>query len=85
MPLTLEIPDEILDSIKIPKGKAKEELLKELAIVLYEKEIASMGVVRKLSKLTKWEFIDELAKRGIKRHYYDEELMEDLKYAKGDK
>lgn len=44
-----------------------------------------MGVARKLAKLTKWEFIEELSKRQIKRHYYDKELMEDVKYAKGDK
>ncbi|MEW6417140.1 MAG: UPF0175 family protein [Nitrospirota bacterium] len=82
MALVLTIPDEILETIKLPKKQAEKELLKELAFLLYEKELASMGVARRLSGLTKWDFIEGLAKRGIQRHYDKKELEEDLKYAK---
>ena len=37
---------------------------------------------RKLAGLTKWEFIERLAERGIQRHYYEKDVEEDVKYAK---
>ena len=83
MALVLTIPDEILETIKLPKKQAEKELLKELAFLLYEKELASMGVARRVSGLTKQAFIEGLAEKGIQRHYDKKELEEDLKYAKG--
>jgi len=84
MALVLTIPDEILEMIKLPKKKAEKELKKEFAFLLYERELASMGIARRLSGLTKWEFIEGLGERGIKRHYDEKELEEDIKYAEGD-
>ncbi len=83
MPLVLTIPDEILETIKLPKMQAEKELKKELAFLLYEKGMVSMGVARRFAGMTKWEFIEGLAERGIQSHYYDKELDEDIKYAKG--
>lgn len=82
MALFLTIPDEILETIKLPKKQAEKELLKELAFLLYAKGLASMGTARRLSQLTKHAFIEGLAERGIQRHYDKKELEEDLKYAK---
>ncbi len=82
MPIILDIPDEILETLKVPRKKAEEELKKELAFLLYEKDLASMGVARKLSGLSKWEFIEGLAQRNIQRHYDEKELIEDIEYAK---
>lgn len=82
MALVLTIPDEILETIKLPKKQAEKEIRKELAFLLYQKELASMGVARRLAGITKWSFIEGLAERGIERHYYDKELGEDIKYAK---
>lgn len=83
MALILTIPDEILETIKLPKKKAEKELKKELAFSLYERELLSLGVARRLSGLSKWEFIDGLAERGIPWHYDKRELEEDITYAKG--
>lgn len=41
-----------------------------------------MGIARKLAGLTRWEFIEGLAERGIQRHYYEKDAGEDVKYAK---
>ncbi|MCP5007715.1 MAG: UPF0175 family protein [Planctomycetes bacterium] len=82
MALVLTIPDEILETIKLPKKKAEKEIKKELAFSLYERELVSLGVARKLSGLSKWEFIDGLAERSIPRHYDKRELEEDITYAK---
>ena len=85
MALQITIPDEILESIKLPREKAEKELIKEFTFLLYDRGFASMGVARRLAGLTKWEFIEGLAERGIKRHYHDKEVVEDIKYAESNK
>ena len=78
----IDIPDDVLASMKLPE-KDKERLLKiELAIALYQRGILSMGKARKLAGMSKWEFIDELARRKIERHYAVKELEEDISFAK---
>jgi predicted HTH domain antitoxin len=84
MALTLTIPDSVLDIIKLPKTRLETELHKEMAFTLYERGLTSMGVARRFAKLTKWEFIEGLAERGIQRHYDDLEAEEDIQYAKRD-
>ncbi len=38
----ITIPDEVLETIKLPKRQAEKELKKELAFLLYERELASI-------------------------------------------
>ena len=80
--VTLEIPEDIILSLKIPKDKIQKELLKELSIILYEKHILSFGKARELAKMSKWEFQEELGKRKIPRHYTERDLKEDIKFAR---
>jgi len=82
MELQLTLPDDIALGLKIPHEKIKEEILKEIAFVFYGQGKASMGVARRISGLSKREFIDELAKRKIPRHYSEKDFEVDLKYAK---
>lgn len=82
MAFTLTIPDSVLGTIKLPKIRLERELQKEMAFTLYERGLTSMGVARRFAKLTKWEFIEGLAERGIQRHYYETEADEDIRYAK---
>lgn len=83
MPLILTIPDELIEAIKLPKGRLESELKKEFAFFLYKKGMATMGVARRLAGISKWEFIDSLDERKIERHYSKKELEEDQNYAKG--
>ncbi|MFO0793695.1 MAG: UPF0175 family protein [Candidatus Brocadiaceae bacterium] len=83
MAIVLTIPDEILETLKLPKKQIEEDLKKELAFILYERGFASLGIARRLIGMSKWEFIEELAKRKIPRHYDEKEFKEDIKYAKG--
>lgn len=80
--VTLEISEDIILSLKIPKDKIREELLKELAITLYERHILSFGKARELAKMNKWEFQEELGKRRIPRHYTEKDLEEDMQFAR---
>jgi predicted HTH domain antitoxin len=80
MAISIEIPDDILETVKLPPDRAKQELTKEMAFSLYQRKLVSMGNARKLSGLDKWDFLEGLAERGIERHYSEHDLEEDLKY-----
>lgn len=83
MSLSIEIPDDILHTAKLPPDRAKQEITKEIAFSLYQRKIISMGNARKLATMDKWAFIEGLAERGIERHYSEQELEEDIQYGSG--
>ncbi len=82
MSITLTIPEEIVQALKIPAMQVEQELDKELAFSLYQRGALSLGKARQLAKLTKWEFQQELQQRKILRHYSPEEMNEDIHYAR---
>ena len=73
---------EVPENLRIPPGELEERLRIELALRLYEKGIASLGQARRIAGLSKWDFLELLAKEGIPVHYGEEELKEDLEVAK---
>lgn len=82
MALTLTIPDEVVTSLKLPRQRMELELKQEMAFMLYERGLSSMGVARRYAGLSKWAFLEGLAQRAIPRHYTDEDLSEDIAYAR---
>ena len=80
--MQISIPDSILQSIRLPEKRIEGELLKELALSLYQQELLSFGKARKLANLSHFEFSQLLEARGINRHYTQQELDEDLDYAR---
>ena len=81
--LTLEVPDEVLEAVKLPPAEVEKEFRKELALALYQRGVLSLGKARLLAQLTRLEFEELLGQRRIPRHYTDEDLREDLQYAFG--
>ena len=77
--LSLEIPEELLISFKVPRQHWKNELKKELAIQLYREGLISFGNARRLAEMSKWDFHDLLGSRKIPRQYDVEDVEEDLK------
>ena len=73
---------EVPENLRIPPSELEERLRIELALRLYEKGIASLGQARRIAGLSKWDFLELLAKEGISLHYGEEELKEDLEVAK---
>ncbi len=73
---------EVSEGLRIPPGELEERLRIELALRLYEKGIASLGQARRIAGLSKWDFLELLAREGIPLHYSEEELREDLEAAK---
>jgi predicted HTH domain antitoxin len=78
---TLKIPEEIVNALRVPPDDIESELYKELALALYLRGMLSSGKASALSGLTHLQFEDLLGQRKVKRHYGEEELQEDLRYA----
>ncbi|BAF34718.1 conserved hypothetical protein [Aeropyrum pernix K1] len=76
--IVIEVPE----GLRVPPGELEKRLRIELALRLYEKGIASLGQARKIAGLSKWDFLELLAREGIPLHYSEEELKEDLEVAK---
>lgn len=76
--LAIEIPEDILIEMKIPKQRWREELCKELALQLYRENLLSFGNARRLSGMTKIDFHNLLGERQIPRHYGIEDYETDM-------
>ncbi len=77
--MTLEIPDELRDAIRLPQQEQGQRLKRELAVRLYQKGLLAFGKARELAEMGKWDFHVLLGDEGIQRGYDVEELHEDLK------
>ena len=81
MRLILEIPPEILQSLKVPPQEAEELLQLELALARYTQKLLPSGQACALAGLSRWAWEEILGKRLIPRHYADEDIAEDLRAA----
>ncbi len=80
--LLLEIPDDVTDALRLPPSERDRELRTELALALYQRGVLAGGKARKLAGMTRWEFEHLLGQRRIVRHYGEDDMREDLEYAK---
>jgi len=80
MSLTLEIPDEVSQAMRLPPPEAEARLRLELAISLYAQEILGLGKAAELAGVPRGELNAALAKRGVPMHYGAEEMAEDFAY-----
>ena len=81
MTVTLEVPDEVTQALRLPRPEAEARLLLELAVGLYSQRLLPLGKAAHLAGLSRWEFEDVLARRGIPMHYTEEDLAHDAAYA----
>jgi predicted HTH domain antitoxin len=79
----IEIPDSIAQAMRLPLSDQKQQLLIELAVALYARDILSFGKARELAGLSKYEFGLHLGRRGIHRRCGAEELQDDSTYTRG--
>ena len=84
MSINLHIPDSVARSLRLPEGEAEQRLCVELALALYSQGILSFGKSSELAGLLRYQFADLVARRSIPRHYGEDELAEDLAYARGE-
>lgn len=76
--LTINVPEDIIDSIRLPEAERQERLVLELAIGLYANRLLPLGKAAKLAGINRYAFIESLVKRGIPQSYDLEELEYDL-------
>lgn len=77
----LEIPAEIVHSMKLPEKQIESRLIEELALHLYQEGMLSFGKSRALAKVSKWQFAERLGQQQIVRHFSEEDLDEDIQFA----
>lgn len=83
MGVTLRISDSIVQSLRLPEEEIPARLRTELAIALYSQGALSIGKAAELAELSRFLFGELIARRGIPRHYGDEDLAQDSSYARG--
>ncbi len=76
--MTIEISDQLLENA----GLTREEILIELAIILFQRESITLGQASKIAGIHQFEFQKELAKRKISIHYDIEDFEKDLETIK---
>lgn len=79
---TIDVPPDVYDALNVPEGEREDVIRRELAVSLYREGILSAGKARELTEMTRREFHELLGERGVERHYTEEELAEDLEYAR---
>jgi predicted HTH domain antitoxin len=83
-PLTLEIPGDVADAIRLPDLEKVQRLRLELSVSLYSQGILGLGKAAQLAGLSRWEMNRLLDERKVPMHYGPEELAEDLQHGRGD-
>jgi predicted HTH domain antitoxin len=82
--MTLQVPDSVARSLRLPEGEVEDRLRCELALALYAQNILPFGRASELAAISRYQFADLVTRRGIPRHYGSEELAEDLAYGRGE-
>ena len=81
--LTLEIPGDVADALRLPDMEKVQRLRLELSVSLYSQGILGLGKTAQLAGLSRTEMNRVLAERKVPMHYGPEELAEDLQYGRG--
>jgi predicted HTH domain antitoxin len=83
MSITLEIPDNISRAMRLPKKAQKRQLKTELALSLYAQGILGFGKACELAETSQSSFGTLLGLRGIPRQYDEQDVQDDIAYARG--
>ena len=83
MTFQIEIPESIASSIRLPLPEVEQRLRSELAIALYAQGILSFGKAAELAEVSRYAFAELIGDRNIPRHYSEQDLVDDLAYARG--
>lgn len=84
MGMSLDIPDSVLQGLRIPEGEIEQRLRTELALTLYAQGVLALGKAAELAQLDRLAFGEVAGQRGIPRHYGEHELAQDAHYARSE-
>jgi predicted HTH domain antitoxin len=80
--LCLHIPDEAYKALKLPPGRAEEELQHEFAVFLVKEGLLGPAQARTIAKMDRLAFQDLLARRKVDWGGSAEEAIQDLEAAR---
>jgi predicted HTH domain antitoxin len=83
MDLHFDIPESITSSLRLPEPEMEPRLRTELGVALYAQSILPFGKASELAGISRNDFAALLGQREIPRHYSEQELAQDLEYARG--
>lgn len=66
--LTLEIPSDVADALRLPDVENVQRLRLELAVSLYSQGILGLGKTSQLASLSRWEMNRALTERKVPMH-----------------
>jgi predicted HTH domain antitoxin len=72
--MSIIISDEILDTTRM----SKNELLQEIAVMLFQKDKLTLGQASKMAGISRLQFQHQLASRQIPLHYDLDDFEDDL-------
>jgi predicted HTH domain antitoxin len=78
----VEIPESIAQSLQLPESEIESRLRTELALALYAQGILTFGKASELAGHSRLTFAELVGQRNIPRHYSEDELKQDLDYAR---
>jgi len=81
--VTLEIPGDIAQALRLPPPECESRLRLELAAALYAQRILGLGKAAELAGYPLLRFEEELRRRYVRMHYDETDLAQDLAYACG--
>jgi predicted HTH domain antitoxin len=84
MGMTLNIPDSVLQGLRIPEREIEQRLRTELPIALYAQGALSLGKAAELAEMNRMLCGGMVGQRGIARLYGDAELAQDASYARSE-
>lgn len=73
----------ITDDLLRQANMSEQELRLEIALMLFQKEVFTLGQASTFAGVAQFAFQQEMARRKIPMHYGEEELEEDLARLKG--
>lgn len=76
--IILEIPSKVASQIKLPPNRAKDIIMRELVLRLYEEGIITSGQGAALLNMNRMEFERFLSENFIAFHSDSEELKKDI-------
>ena len=83
MALHLDISESVAGSLRLPVQEIEPRLRAELALALYAQCILPFWKASELAAVSRYQLAELLGQRAIARHYADDELAQDLDYARG--
>ena len=81
-PVNLQIPGNLVDKLKLPPGRAQEELRREFAVFLVKEGLLTRSQARQIAEMDRLDFEALLARRRVEWEGTPDDVLLDFQAAK---